>query len=133
MLQVVSTIATLSKTTTSLSKDAKSKMVAVGKAGLASAKLSPKPITPDSASRLLAVLAAGNGVSAACKLPTGCKQSAGVPTTRHLLSEVSLTGGWSGQLTAQAIFCCKERFAAACVFSAVCTFNWSDSVAVFFC
>ncbi len=85
LVQVVSTVATLSKTTTTLSKDAKNKMVSVGRAGLASAKLSPKPITPDSASRLIAVLAAGSGVSAVCKLPTGCKRSTAVPTSRHLL------------------------------------------------
>lgn len=91
-LQVVSTVATLSKTTSSLSRDAKEKMVNVCKAGVAAAKLSRTPIAPEAGSRLLAVLAAGKGVSAACKLPNGCKQAAAVvpAASRHLLSEVGM-------------------------------------------
>lgn len=84
----MSTVATLTKTSSALSADAKNKMKNVGKAGIAAAKLSPSPLTPDSGSRLLAVLATGNGVSAACKLPTGCKKATTVAATRHLLSEV---------------------------------------------
>lgn len=92
-MQVVSTVATLSKTSTSLSTDAKSKMLNVGKAGISAAKLSPKPLTPEGGSRLLAVLAAGNGVSATCKLPNGCKQTTAARASRHLLSEeVCATG-----------------------------------------
>lgn len=65
-------------------------MVDVGKAGIAAAKLSQKPLTPEAGSRLIAVLAAGKGISTTCKLPSGC-QAATAPTpasTRHLL-EVS--------------------------------------------
>jgi hypothetical protein len=91
--QVVSAVATLSKAMTSLSADAKSKLTAVGKAGLASAQLSTEHITPDSASCLLGVLAAGNGISDSCKSPTGCQQSANVvQPSRHLLDEVSCNG-----------------------------------------
>jgi hypothetical protein len=101
-LQVVSTVATLSKATTSLSRDAKEKMVNVCKAGVAAAKLSRTPIKPEAGSRLLAVLAAGKGVSAACKLPNGCKQAAAVApaASRHLLSEV----GWQ----AVALLLCAQ-------------------------
>lgn len=100
-MQVVSTVATLSKTSTSLSTDAKSKMLNVGKAGISAAKLSPKPLTPEGGSRLLAVLAAGNGVSAACKLPNGCKQTTAARASRHLLSEevcATCSEQWPGSM-----------------------------------
>jgi hypothetical protein len=79
---VVSSVATLSKTTKSLSSESKGKMLGVGKAGITAAKLSAKPLTPDSASRLLSVVAAGVGVP-----PVSGLKSAAVPqATRHLLA-----------------------------------------------
>jgi hypothetical protein len=98
LLQVVSTVATLSKTTSTLSADAKSKMVNVGKAGIAAAKLSHKPLTPEAGSRLIAVLAAGKGISAACQLSSCKAATAAIPAaTRHLL-EVSFSKEGGGVL-----------------------------------
>lgn len=82
MAQVVSSVATLTHTSSSLSKDAKSKLAAVGKAGIAAAKLSRKPLTPEGASRLMAVLATGSKVSAA---------PVTVQASRRLLQEANAT------------------------------------------
>lgn len=87
-MQVVSTIATLTKAPTSLSKDAKKKLANVGRAGIAAARLSPTPISPEGGSRLLAVLAAANGVSAGCSQLDGCVQT--VVQTKRLLLQVRL-------------------------------------------
>jgi hypothetical protein len=145
LLQVVSTVATLSKTTSTLSKDARNKMVDVGKAGIAAAKLSHKPLTPEAGSRLIAVLAAGKGISATCKLATalssGCKApTAPVPAaTRHLL-EVSLAliswwqagargpqkvplGGCVSQHVDSKIV--PSAFAVLCLLSMACITSWS--------
>jgi hypothetical protein len=83
MAQVVSSVATLTHTSSSLSKDAKSKLAAVGKAGVAAAKLSRKPLTPEGASRLMAVLATSSKASPAAPVT--------VQASRRLLQEVNAT------------------------------------------
>jgi hypothetical protein len=90
-LQVVSAVAVLTKTTSQLSSETKSKMLDVAKSGIISAHLSKQPLTPNQGSRLLAVVAAGNDVSSACKLPTGCVKNAAAKATgsRHLLSSLA--------------------------------------------
>jgi hypothetical protein len=84
---VVSAVAVLTKTTSQLSSETKSKMLDVAKSGIISAHLSKQPLTSNQGSRLLAVVAAGNDVSSACKLPTGCVKNAAAKATgsRHLL------------------------------------------------
>jgi hypothetical protein len=88
LLQVVSAVAVLTKTTSQLSAETKSKMLDVAKSGIISAHLSKQPLTSNQGSRLLAVVAAGNDVSSACKLPSGCGKSAAAKAkaSRHLLA-----------------------------------------------
>jgi hypothetical protein len=75
--QVVSTVSTLSKTSSVLSKEAKGKMLGVAKAGITAAKVSGKPLAADAASRLLSVVAAGVGV------PASAAQAAAAPARRR--------------------------------------------------
>jgi hypothetical protein len=78
-------VAVLTKTTSQLSSETKSKMLAVANSGIISAHLSKQPLTPNQGSRLLAVVAAGNDVSSECKLPSGCVKSS-AKGRRHLLA-----------------------------------------------
>ncbi|KAF6254423.1 hypothetical protein COO60DRAFT_1665172 [Scenedesmus sp. NREL 46B-D3] len=88
MSQVVSAVAVLSRTTNKLSSETKSKMLEVASSGIISAHLSKQSLTPNQGSRLLAVVAAGNGVSSACKLPSGCVKvtASAAKGSRHLLA-----------------------------------------------
>lgn len=86
LLQVVSAVATLTKATTQLSQDTKDKMLDVANSGITAAKLSTKPLSPAEASRLWAVVAAGNDLKASCKVPGSCTQAANVG--RRLLQEL---------------------------------------------
>lgn len=94
MAQVVSSVATLTHTSSSLSKDAKGKLAAVGKAGIAAAKLSRKPLTPEGASRLMAVLATGSKVSAA---------PVTVQASRRLMQEANTTIDATSNVTNAAV------------------------------
>jgi hypothetical protein len=99
-MQVVSAVAVLTKTTSQLSSETKSMMLDVAKSGIISAHLSKQPLTPSQGSRLLAVVAAGNDVSSACKLPSGCVKNAAAKATasRHLLSTQDALA-WLGAIT----------------------------------
>lgn len=61
-------------------------MLDVANSGITSAKLSQKPVSPAEASRLWAVVAAGNDLKATCKVPGSCAQAANV--ARRLLQEL---------------------------------------------
>jgi hypothetical protein len=91
--QVVSTVATLSSNPAYLTSNGKRNLMDVGQAGLSSAQLSANTITPDSASRLLGVLAAGRGMSDAAPIVA--------TATPTLQSAVSC------KLTASIEVCCK--------------------------
>lgn len=79
-------MATLTKASTQLSKDTKDKMLGVADSGIAAAKLKKKALSPAEASRLWAVVAAGNDLQASCKVPGSCAKAAKV--ARRLLEEL---------------------------------------------
>lgn len=86
LLQVVSAVATLAKTSNMLSQDTKDKMLDVADSGIAAAKLKDQPLNPAEASRLWAVVAAGNDLEVSCKVPGSCDEAAKV--ARRLLGEM---------------------------------------------
>lgn len=80
-------MATLSKATQQLSSDAKSKMLSVVGTSITCAKVNKQQVTADEATRLWAVVAAGNGVKTAAKSTTAAASGSG----RHLLAEPQST------------------------------------------
>lgn len=87
LVQVVSAVAVLSKTTKQVSDETKTKMLSVANAGIVATQLSKQPVTSDQASRLVAVVAAGNDMSVVCKLPSGCGNSGKSTARRHLMAQ----------------------------------------------
>lgn len=84
LLQVVAAVATLSKATQQLSSDAKSKMLSVVGTSITCAKVNKQQVTADEATRMMAVLAAGHGVTSSGR-PVAANRAAG-GSSRHLLS-----------------------------------------------
>jgi hypothetical protein len=80
----VSTVATCTKATSALSADSQARMLDVYASGITSAWHSPVPATPDAASALLAVMAAGPGMGQAAG-------SAPATPARRLLAETNST------------------------------------------
>lgn len=84
LLQVVAAVATLSKTTQQLSSDAKSKMLSVVDTSITCAKVNKQQVTADEATRMWAVVAAGNGIKASAG--NAAAAAAGTGSSRHLLA-----------------------------------------------
>jgi hypothetical protein len=84
LLQVVAAVATLSKATQQLSSDAKSKMLSVVDTSITCAKVNKQQVTADEATRMWAVVGAGNGIKASSG--NTATSAAGTGSSRHLLA-----------------------------------------------
>lgn len=82
--QVVAAVATLSKATQQLSSDTKSKMLSVVDTSIACAKVNKQKVTPDEATRMWAMVAAGHGIAPAGSTTAASGAAAGAG--RHLLA-----------------------------------------------
>lgn len=111
-------MATLSKATQQLSSDAKGKMLAVVESSITCAKVNKQQVTADEATRMWAVVAAGNGVKSS-GAATAVSSSAG--SSRHLLSQQQLqpevkgaeTCGTGAATAAGSSAGCQDQAAAA--------------------